>query len=293
MNSRITLYLMSYKGYYILQSILSEFDLLIIDKVISSRDIKVEKDYYDEIRDLSTSSGIQFFDRNDRFVVDTPYVIAISWRWLIQTKSKLIILHDSLLPRYRGYSPLVNCLINNENSVGVTAILANEEYDTGDIIEQRELKITYPIKIFEVIKNTTPLYYEIVKVLLDKILNGFRLNTKKQNEKEVSYSLWLDDDDYVINWGKDSYYIKRFIDAVGFPYLGASSYMGNRKVRIMEAEIFDDLKIENRAPGKVIFVKKGNPVVVCGKGLLLITKIIEESTGNIIFPIKKIRLRFR
>lgn len=284
---------MSYKGYYVLKKILSEQDPLLIDKVISSADNKVEKDYYDEIKNLATSFKIPFFDRKSVFEIETTYVIAISWRWLIHTSNKLIILHDSLLPQYRGFSPLVNSLINNENSVGVTAILANEEYDAGDIIEQRELKIKYPVKIFDVIKGTTPLYFEIVKVLLDKIGRGIHINTKKQEEKDITYSLWRDEDDYSINWDKDSFYINRFINAVGFPYLGASSYLGDIKIRIFESEIYEDLKIENRTPGKVIFIKNGNPVVVCGKGLLMITKIIIESTGNDILPIKKIRTRFR
>jgi len=284
---------MSYKGHYVLQKILSEFDSSIIDKVISSRDNKVEKDYYDEIMNLSASKKIPFFDRNDSYGINTKYCFAISWRWLIKTDKQLIILHDSVLPRYRGFSPLVNCLINNESSVGITAIFAKEEYDTGDIIEQRELRITYPITIFEVIKALTPLYYEIVKVLLDKIVNGIQFNTKKQDGKDISYSLWRDDDDYVINWGEDSFYIKRFIDAVGFPYLGALSYTDNKKVRIIEAEVFDDVKIENRTPGKVIFIKNGNPIVVCGEGLLLITKIIEEATGKSILPFNKIRTHFK
>jgi len=42
----------------------------------------------------------------------------------------------------------------------------------------------------------------LVKVLLDKIINGFKFSSKKQNKKDVSYSLWRMIDDYVINWEK-------------------------------------------------------------------------------------------
>lgn len=293
MNNRITLYLMSYKGYYVLQKILSEFDHLVIDKIISSRDNKVEKDFYDEIRDLSASFRIQFFDRNDLFVIDTKYIIAISWRWLIKTDKQLIVLHDSILPRYRGFSPLVNCLINEEKSIGVTAILANDEYDTGDIIEQKELGIKYPIKIFEAIEILTPLYFEIIRDIINKIVIHKPLIGKKQEDTLCSYSLWRDDDDYIIDWSEKANYIKRFIDAVGFPFLGASSYMGNKKVRIAEAEEFNDVKIENRTPGKVIFIKNGNPIIVCGQGLLLLTKMKEESTGKSALPLNKIRTHFK
>ena len=283
---------MSYKGYYVLQKILSEFPPSLIDKVISSEDNNVENDFYKEIKSLAESSGIYFYNKNDSFEIITTYVLAISWRWIIGLDQKLIILHDSILPCYRGFSPLVNYLINNEKSIGVTAIFANLEYDTGDIIEQKEIEITYPIKIFDAIKLLTPLYYEIIKSIIIKISKNKPLFAVKQDDLKASYCLWRGEDDYEINWEEDSIYIRRFIDALGFPFLGASSYLENKKVRIFEAEEYEDLIIENRTPGKVIFLKNGNPVVVCGKGLLLIKKIIEVGTGNSLLPLRKIRTRF-
>ena len=283
---------MSYKGYYVLQKFLSEFSPSLIDKVISSEDNNVENDFYKEIKSLAESSGIYFYNKNDSFEITTTYVLAISWRWIIGLDQKLIILHDSILPCYRGFSPLVNSLINNEKYIGVTAIFANLEYDTGDIIEQKEIEITYPIKIFDAIKLLTPLYYEIIKSIIIKISNNKSLVAVKQDDLKASYCLWRGEDDYEINWEEDSIYIRRFIDASGFPFLGASSYLENKKVRIFEAEEYEDLMIENRIPGKVIFLKNGNPVVVCGKGLLLIKKIIEVGTGNSLLPLRKIRTRF-
>ena len=284
---------MSYKGYSVLRNILNEFDSSIIDKVISAKDNNVEKDYYDEIVNLSTSKRIPFFNKNDTFEIRTKYCLAVSWRWLIKTDKQLIILHDSILPRYRGFSPLVNCLINNENSIGITAIFANAEYDTGDIIEQRELEIIYPIKIFRAIELLSPLYYDIIKAIINRVIIGYPLISRKQEEMNCSYSLWRDDDDYKINWNEKASYIRRFIDAVGFPFLGASSFIGNNKVRIFEAEEFTDVKIENRVPGKIIFLKNGNPVVVCGDGLLLVASIIEETSRKSFLTINKIRIQFK
>lgn len=283
---------MSYKGYYVLQKILSEFTPSIIDIVISSEDKNVENDYYEEIKNLTESSGIPFHNKGDSFEITTKYVFAISWRWLIGLDQKLIILHDSVLPRYRGFSPLVNYLINHEKSIGVSAIFANLEYDTGDIIEQKEIEISYPIKIFDAIRLLTPLYYEIIKSIIIKISNNRPLVAVKQDDLNASYCLWLDEIDYKINWEEDSSYIRRFIDALGFPFLGASSYLENKKVRIMDAEEYGDLIIENRTPGKVIFLKNGDPVVVCGKGLLLVKIIINADTGNSLLPLGKIRTRF-
>ena len=46
----------------------------------------------------------------------------------------MIIFHDSLLPKYRGFAPLVNSLINQEKEIGVTAIKASQNYDEGDTV---------------------------------------------------------------------------------------------------------------------------------------------------------------
>ena len=49
------------------------------------------------------------------------------------------------MPKYRGFAPLVNSLVNGEKIIGVTALFASEEYDNGDIIMQSSVDITYPI----------------------------------------------------------------------------------------------------------------------------------------------------
>jgi methionyl-tRNA formyltransferase len=53
----------------------------------------------------------------------SDFNIAISWRWMLKV-SNLIVIHDSLLPKYRGFSPLVNMLINGEDTLGVTVLFA-------------------------------------------------------------------------------------------------------------------------------------------------------------------------
>jgi len=292
MMNKISLFLMSYKGLFVLQNLLLEFDSSIIDKIISARDSNVKNDYFKEIRDLSISNNIQFYEQNEKYKLNTQYILAISWRWLIKTNKQLIIFHDSILPQYRGFSPLVNSLINNEKYIGVTAIFAEEEYDRGAIIEQRKICIKYPIKIVKAIETLAPIYFDIFKSIVYKINNGQKLITTCQEEKEASYSLWRDDEDYLINWKESASYIRRFIDSVGYPYLGACSFIGDIKYRIIEAQEIDDVKIENRIPGKIIFIKNGNPVVVCGVGLLMIKNIIKDENGESILPIKKLRCRF-
>lgn len=137
------------------------------------------------------------------------------------------------------------------------------------------------------------LYYILVKEILIYIHKGITLKTTPQDERLATYSLWRDDDDYNINWNETSQNIRRFIDAVGEPYLGACAILGESKVRILEAVEEENVIIENRQPGKVIFVKNDEPIVVCGDGLLRIKRIVDDEKRRDLIPLSKFRTRFK
>lgn len=292
MENKVTLFLMTEKGLEVLKGILDHFGCNVIDRVISSRDINVVNDFYEEIRIVCFKNNILFLDRSEAQTVKTDYAMAISWRWLIHlTSQKLVVFHDSILPAYRGFAPLVNALIKGEREIGVSAIFSVNEYDKGPIISQRKIHISYPVKVKEAIRRVSALYIELAIEVISSISKGETLDAEPQLEEYASYSLWLNDEDYMIDWSNDADYIKRFIDSVGYPYKGASTFDGERLFRIFESEVYPDVRIVNRHPGKIIFLPHGFPVVVCGKGLLKITSI-EDSAGELQLPFKKFRTKF-
>jgi methionyl-tRNA formyltransferase len=291
---KITLYLMTQKGFEILKAIIVDNTLQsLISDIVVGRDKNIENDFANEIISLCKQNNINYFERNEKFEISSNYSIAISWRWLITDNiSKLIVLHDSLLPRYRGFAPLVNMLINNENEIGVSAIFASEEYDKGDIIDQSSRKINYPMKISNAIDLISNNYIELVIKILTTLSKGNKLNASPQNDEFASYSLWRDEDDYLIDWKKNSKDILNFINAVSSPYKGASTFInGLQKIRILEARILRDVKIEIRDIGKVIFIKEKHPVIVCGSGLLELVNVIDDQTQENLIPFKKFRIR--
>ena len=292
--NKVVLFMMSRKGYESLDHFISMFGKSSISFVVGSEDASIQMDYYNEIKELCIKHGIVFFNRKDVYSIDTDYIIAISWRWLIkQENSRLIVMHDSLLPKYRGFAPLVNCLVNGEVQIGVTALFASDEYDKGDIIAQQSLKVSYPVKINEAIELITGCYKKLIETVGRKIISGEDIDAKKQKEEEASYSLWLDETDYDIDWTKDAVTINRFIDSVGFPYNGASAYIDGKKVRVLDAEALPDIVIENRKPGKIIFIQEGGlPVVVCGNGLLKIKNLVDDASAQEMLPLKRFRIRF-
>jgi methionyl-tRNA formyltransferase len=294
MNDKtVALYLMTSKGFSVLEHFVEDFGAAAIEAVICHRDKNVTEQSHSEIVARCEAAGIKHFDRTDTPSLKSAYAFAIGWRWLIaDSDTKLIVLHDSLLPRYRGFAPLVSCLVNREDKLGVTALFAADEYDRGEVIAQAEIPVSYPLKIADAIEKISPLYYRMVKEIAQRIFGGQALASWPQDETRATYSLWRNEDDYVIDWKGSAEQIQRFVDAVGSPYLGASSFVEGVKVRITEVAVAPEAKIENRTPGKVIFVRDGKPVIVCGAGLLRIEKMADAATGTDLLPFKRFRVRF-
>lgn len=68
--------------------------------------------------------------------------------------------------------------------------------------------------------------------------------------------------------------------------------LDDKVFRILDCELFSDVKIENRTPGKLIFMDNKYPVIVCGTGLLKITEMVDNERNDVL-PLNKFRLRFK
>lgn len=286
---------MTEKGYEVLKVILEKKFKEMIAFVCVGTDRHVQNDFSGEIRKLCDHEKILILEREDRSekMANCDLRIAVSWRWMIESEpNKLIVLHDSLLPRLRGFSPLVTAMINQDSDVGVTAIFAEEGFDRGPVILQKKLQLNYPIKIHQVINQIIPLYTEIIVEIFGILNTGGKLNAVKQDESLATYSLWRDESDYQINWELTAEQILAKINASSQPYAGASSIINNQLIRILDATVVDDVIIENRDCGKVLFTHMDKPIVVCGKGLLRIDKAVFEN-GESVLPLKNFRTRFK
>jgi methionyl-tRNA formyltransferase len=201
------------------------------------------------------------------------------------------VFHDSPLPKYRGFAPLANMLINGEREIGATALLGTTEYDKGGILYQYSKQINYPKKIADAIEDITNIYAILALKVIEDILNNNALVATPQIESEATYSPWRDENDYLINWHQDSNSIVRFVHALGSPYRGAASRLNGEMVRIYEIDAVQDVFVECRKSsiGKVIFMDRQQPVIICGSGLVRLAEI--RRNGEII-PAIPFRSRF-
>jgi len=276
-----SLFLLNKKGYVTLEELLkSSRNHSMIDQVITAEDKGNKEDYSIKIASLCKANNIPVFNRRDSFIIESEYSIAIGWRWMLYDVANLIVIHDSLLPKYRGFSPLVNMLINGEKIIGATAIFGCKRMDEGDIILLKKREIQYPIKIEEAINLMAVIYAKIALQIFEMVAQKKELPRMPQNHGEATYSIWRDSNDYQINWSQDAKLIERFINAVGFPYDGAQTFVnGLEPIKILDIEVKSNFSFEIESFGKILMFEDKKPIVACGKKAIKILHA-EDSSGN-------------
>ncbi|MCH7946035.1 MAG: hypothetical protein IIC73_08505, partial [Armatimonadetes bacterium] len=130
---RVFLFVATMKGLSVLKA-LTEAAPGAIAGVCSFREENVATSFYDKIKGLAEESGAQFHAWREisgdvRSVVvesNATHVIAVGWRFLLPTELNndlecpMLVFHDSILPKYRGFAPLPTAIINGESEVGLT-----------------------------------------------------------------------------------------------------------------------------------------------------------------------------
>jgi methionyl-tRNA formyltransferase len=289
----IRIYCLGKKALLALEKLNTVFDSS-IDLIVIGTDNNIKEDYSRQIENIAIKRGLEFCYRNEigNKKNKSRYHITLGWRWLVEVEpfQQLIVFHDSLLPKYRGFNPLVTQLINGDDKIGATCFFATADYDEGSIILQKSITVEYPIKINEAINKIASVYAELLGLLVDSIHSGKIIEGQAQDASEATYSLWRNEDDYLIDWTKSAAYVKRFVDAVGEPYNGAFFYFKNKKIRVVDVHVIDDVVIVNRDAGKIFKKHNNNPIVVCGTGLIEIKKMVDENGNEFNLDLFRVKL---
>ena len=224
------------------------------------------------LRDSKYSINCVFTDLNSRGIVDTAnhnrwpiftgnprneralrfidayeidIILSINYLFLIErslfSKSKLAVnIHGSLLPKYRGRTPHVWAIINNESKTGVTAHLIDDGCDAGDIIKQKEVIIDNNDTGADILEKFNKLYIPFVDEILDDYERG-SITLLPQNNKNATFFGKRTPDDGRINWGWQKERIRNWVRAQAYPYPGAFTYSeGFDEKIIIDKVVFSD-----------------------------------------------------
>jgi len=245
---------------------------------------------FNTISALGREHGIDVEDNRHPPIKDDDMVLLVGWQFrLTDGLDNCIVLHDSLLPRDRGFSPTVTGLLLGSESLGVSAIRADEKIDCGAVYGSRSVQIppgaTLKIALELQAAATVDLALEILRNAADGTLTA-----RPQNESLATYCVWRDRFDYFIDWRQSSADILRQINALGFPYEGAKAVLNGDVITIEQAVIGPDLSFTLRDPGKLWQIAERGALAICGAGTLWIDRA-SDVAGNP-YRFKSLRSRF-
>ncbi|MFF9774434.1 methionyl-tRNA formyltransferase [Streptomyces sp. NPDC013978] len=260
-------------GHRTLQALLNSDHEVVLAVTHPKSDHAYEKIWSDSVADLAEQHGVPVLLRNrpddDELLralkeAEPDLIVANNWRtWLPPEIFDLpphgtLNIHDSLLPTYAGFSPLIWALINGEPEVGVTAHRMDAELDMGDVLLQRSVRVGPQDTATDLFHRTVDLIGPLVTESLDLIASGEAVWTP-QDRSRASFFHKRSPEDSRIDWTWPAEDLERFVRAQSDPYPNAFTHHRGQRLRIVSAAVSEGRY--GGTPGR-IFIREGDGVVI-------------------------------
>ncbi|WP_159502144.1 methionyl-tRNA formyltransferase [Microbacterium sp. 18062] len=262
-------------GHRTLRAILDSRHEVVLVVTHSAGNSPYERMWSDSVEDLARDAKIpvRVAKRPDADLIaaidglDPDIIVANNWRTLlpreIYARPRLgtLNIHDSLLPAYAGFSPLVWALINGESHVGVTAHLMDEGLDTGPIITQQSVPVGPRDRTVDLFHRTIDVIEPLVTGALDLLERGEAVAVP-QDAAQATYFHKRSEQDSRIDWSWPPEAIERLIRAQSDPYPNAFSSFRGQRIRVLRASL--SAGRYGGTPGRVSIEDHGGVAVVAG-----------------------------
>lgn len=147
--------------------------------------------------------------------------------------------HPSLLPKYRGPSPIQTAILEGETENGVTIMLMDEKMDHGPIVAQEKIQMNGTESFSELEKKMSQIGGELLAKTIPLWITG-KMKTKTQNDHSATYTKKITKKDGLIDLAeKPTANFRKYLalkDSVGIHFL-AETKKGPIKVKITEAHL--------------------------------------------------------
>lgn len=186
-----------------------------------------------------------------------------------------INVHASLLPKYRGASPIQWAVINGDEKSGVTIMHMAEEMDTGDAILTQEV-------ILDAEETAGTLHDKLAEIggplllqAMDLLATG-RAPRLRQNHEEATYVKMLDKAMGNMDFKQPAVVLERLIRGLN-PWPSAFTKLDGKMLKVWKAKVrpADSLSKEKRqeVPGTIVVVEKDGFGVITGEDILFVTEL--------------------
>ncbi|MCL2211445.1 MAG: methionyl-tRNA formyltransferase [Treponema sp.] len=185
-----------------------------------------------------------------------------------------INIHPSLLPKYRGPSPIQAAILNRDSVTGVSIQTLAGEMDCGDILAVEQIQLTGRETSTSLGEIAAQKAAVMLPAALEKIADG-TAKMSAQNHSEAAYCKLFTKDDGIIDWSQNASEIDAKIRAFN-PWPLCRTVHNGKELFILESDIYTGAETGGgRFPsGKVLGIDKNSGILIqTGEGVLAVTKL--------------------
>ena len=182
-----------------------------------------------------------------------------------------INIHASLLPRWRGASPIQRSIWEGDAESGVTLMQMDEGLDTGPEIMKRAIAITEQTTAQSLHDDLSALGGTMIEEAINALATQGALNSTAQDNDNATYAPLLKKEDGHINWTQPAVQIDRQIRALN-PWPGTYTKDANERIKIFEA-----VKLDEQTDQTVGTILDKNGRIACGDGTILQIKKLQPA----------------
>ena len=177
--------------------------------------------------------------------------------------------HASLLPKYRGATPIAAAILAGEEETGVTIMLMDEGMDTGPILSQATCPISSQDTRESLSAKLAQLGADLLMDTLPRWLAG-EIELRPQDHSQATYSHMITKEDGLIDWSHSAVEIWRRCRAY-YPWPSTYTYWQGKLLKVLRAEPLPYWAGEGE-PGQVMVLEEGLAVAT-GEGALLLREV--------------------
>ena len=230
----------------------------------------------------------QFTNLQADIAVVVAYGLILKQDILQSPKFGCINIHPSLLPRWRGASPIQRTIMAGDNKTAVDIIQMDSQLDTGNILLRKEISLngqeTYSSLAFDLANIGADLTIQALDIFeknnFDKFLNI------KQDDTKACYATKISKEECLLDFNQSCQIVLRKIKGLSGS-LDAYFIHNNEKIKILDAQIIDDNSCDHQ-PSKII---NDQFYIQCLKGI--IQPLIVQRQGKKAMSISEFLLGFK
>lgn len=186
--------------------------------------------------------------------------------------------HGSLLPKYRGASPMQSAIINGDKKTGITTMYMAEGLDTGDMLLKAECNINENDNFEDIHDRLGLLGAELLQKTIDGLEKG-EITPIPQDHYLSTHTSKILKDDCLINFSKDCDTVHNLVRGLSPIPLSFTHTPDSKLLKVVKTEICER-KSQNEKVGEVISLDNGKIRVACNTGSINILTVLPEGKGR-------------